>query len=158
MGRKRNKGAGSFRTLKPEEVPDNIKNLVGGEEKKGVKAISGAQRDFVKLQEDYHETSWQVAVTNAELDNMMKQIKMPEEERSMKWQGMKIPDNVLKAMTGRKNVMYKQLLHHQLSVKKALLNYGLTEEQISVAGEDGHYVTEIPKKEVRKINTGEVGG
>jgi hypothetical protein len=142
MGKKHGKNKeGYFKTLKDEEVPDNIKKIVGTEKDK---AIAGRQRDFVHLQKEYHEITYSVAVIQAELECMMDQIRTKPEDRTMKWNGMIIPDNVLKTRTGLKNIKYKEGIHSLQMLKKSLLNQGMTEEQIVIAAEDGHYIKEIP--------------
>lgn len=155
MGKKHSKMKENFRELKDDEVPEHIKKALGKVEKSDVQAISGRQRDFVNLQKDYHENYYNMAVIRAELEVMMDQVRLSKtNEQTMKWNGMQIPDTILKARTGKKNITYIGLIHYLEGVKKTLMNDGLTEEQIEIIGLEGKYIKDFPKLE---INTGEAG-
>jgi len=140
-----------FKELRNNEIPDNIKDIL---ENNNAKAISGRERDFVNLQKDLHENFYNLKIIESELQIMIEQIKLPLSERTMKWNGMIIPDIVLKARTGKKNVDYIAMIHFIEGMKKNLILQGLTEKQLEIIMLEGKYVKELPNK---SINTGEVG-
>ena len=150
MGKKHSNKKGEFVELKDDQVPEHIKEAIGD---KDVKAISGRERDFVNLQKDLHENFYNMKLVESELQVFMDQLKLPISEREMKWNGMIIPDQVLKARTGKKNIDYISLIHYVEGAKKNLLSQGLTQDQMDIVMLQGKYVKELPKL---KINTGEI--
>ena len=96
MGKKHNKQQSNIKTLKAGEIPDHIKKLLGDKPSEETTAIEGRLRDFVQMQKEFHETVYHVAVLGAELQAMIGEIGNKPEERTMKWNGMIIPDGVLK--------------------------------------------------------------
>ena len=151
MGNKNNKG--EFKEIKTEDAPEHIQEMLGDTEKPSAEAISGKKRDFVQKQKSYYTSCIGVAILGAELEAFMEQARMKPEERSIKWNGMIMPDKVLKSHTLLKNAKYIEGIHDKHSLKKSLLHDGLTEEQINIIGDEGKYVTELPTK----INIGEAG-
>jgi len=142
MGKKQ----GSFKEVKLEDAPQNIKDLLGKQDEgTAEKNISGRERDFVQLQKEYHVTNIGLAILSSELETFMEQVRLSPDQRTIKWNGMVMPDKVLKAHTLLKNQKYIEGIHEKHSIKKSLLNFGLTEEQLTVIGEDGKYVKELPK-------------
>jgi len=142
MGKKHSKI--KTREVKVKDAPQHIKDMLGEQDSATTKDISGKTRDFVQMQKDYNSVSWGVVVLRAELEAMMTQLQLSFEKRSIKWNGMVMPDQVLRAHTGLKNLKYIEGIQQKESIKKNLIAQGLTVEQVRIAGEDGKYVTELP--------------
>jgi len=133
---------GSFKELADNEVPEHLRKAL---EKDDVKAISGRERDFVQMQKNYYLSCIGVNILGAELEAFIEQMRMKPEERTIKWNGMVMPPKVLASHILLKNQKYVEGIHEKEGMKKNLQNYGLTNEQISIVGSDGHYVTKMPK-------------
>jgi hypothetical protein len=156
MGKKHSgiKTKGGFKEINKVDAPQHVQDMLnGGKEVTDQKAISGRRRDFVKRQKEYHLSCIGVHILGAELEVFMEQMKMKPEERTIKWNGMVMPQKVLAAHTILKNAKYVDGIHEKHSIKKSLLNDGLTEEEIEVVGSDAKYVLDLPVK----INLGEAG-
>ncbi len=150
MGKRHNKG-GSFRTLKPGEVPDSVKAKMEElkilkEQKQGgpEDSISGRMKEFINIQKEYHNTIYNTAVIGAELEEFMVQLKMGLEKRMVKWNGMVMTDAILKPRIGLKNIAYKEAVSHLKYLEKALTNKGLSKEEIQGVGQEGKYIKELP--------------
>ena len=141
MGKKHSKSkGGSFRTLKPGEAPaavqkkmEELKILEEQKKENTEEAISARLKEFVNVQKEYHNSVYAVAVIGAELAEFIKQLKKsshPEKTtnkivspREIKWNGMIMPDDVLKPRIGLQNIKYKEGISTLKYTEKALKNY-----------------------------------
>lgn len=156
---------GSFKTLKPGEVPSSMKAKM--EEMKIIdeqeggsneKTVDARVKEFVNMQKEYHNTIFNVAVLGAELEVFIKQLKAGD-DRAIKWNGMIMPDEVLKPRIGLKNIAYKEGISHLKYLEKALKNKGLSDEEVKKIGMEGRYIKELPGRlnsgrEAPKLNQG----
>lgn len=114
-------------------------------------AISGRLKEFINMQKEYHATYYQVGYLSAEFTEYLNQVKAYDknaDEPTIKWNGIPIPINILKAKTGTHNIKYVEAIGNLEYLNKALLAQGLNEKQVKEIGIHGTYIKE-------QINTGE---